>query len=84
MNNYQIKILNIESHLVLVYNHSALYQTSRDIGKSIFHYIYKHFKLGENKYISEETKCVMEYLNDSRHIEDNNLTERLKKNYINF
>jgi len=40
------KILNIENHFALVYNHSALYQTSRDIGKSIFHYIYKHFKIG--------------------------------------
>lgn len=43
------RVTALEKHVVLLTNHMTLFQTSRDIGKSIFHYLYKHFNLKDGK-----------------------------------
>ena len=78
------KIHDIEKHLILMHNQSALYQTSRDIGKSIFHYLYLYWHLGEVKPLNEEMVIVLNNLTNNNNIQDSSLNDDLKKKLIKF
>ena len=75
------RVTALENHVVLLTNHMTLFQTSRDIGKSIFHYLYKHFNLKDAKSLSDETEKVMDYIGSDVNAEkvDELLDEESKK-----
>ena len=54
----------LEKHQVLLYNQMALYQNSRDNGKSIFYYLYKYFELNGKTKLFDKTKEVFNYLEE--------------------
>ena len=66
----------LEQHQVLLFNQIALYQNSRDNGKSIFYYLYKYFNLGTETNIFERTKQVFNYLENN--INDEKISDSQK------
>ena len=66
----------LEKHQVLLFNQIALYQNSRDNGKSIFYYLYKYFNLGTETNIFERTKQVFNYLENN--INDEKISDSQK------
>ena len=56
----------LEKHQVLLYNQMALYQTSRDNGKSIFFYLYQYFELNGKEKLFDKTKEVFNYLEEKK------------------
>lgn len=80
------RVTALENHVVLLTNHMTLFQTSRDIGKSIFHYLYKHFNLKDTNSLSDETEKVMDYIGSDVNAEkvDELLDEESKKKLNKF
>ena len=80
------RLTALENHVVLIANHLTLLQTSRDIGKSIFHYLYEHFNLKDAKGLSDETEKVMDFLGSDISAEkvDELLNEESKKTLSKF
>ena len=66
----------LAKHKALLYNKTALYQTSRDNCKSIFFYLYKYFDLSGDSNQFNKTKKIFKYLNSK---EETGKLTKLKK-----
>ena len=64
LSKLSVRVSVLEEHAVLFYNQIALYQNSRDDGKSIFYYLYKYFGLTDDDNLFHKTKRVLKYLNE--------------------
>ena len=76
----QQKVDLLEKHQVLLYNQIALYQTSRDNGKSIFFYLYQYFELSGDKNQFDKTKKIFEYLDSAENTDKMTQTQKFALN----
>ena len=76
--NFSERIEILEKHQLLLYHQSALYQNSRDITKSIFHYLYKYFGFNEHDSYFQKIGVVIEYLEKKGDIENLSKEKKFK------
>lgn len=76
----QQRIDLLEKHQALLYNQIALYQTSRDNGKSIFFYLYKYFELNGDRNLFDKTKKIFQYLDSKDKTDKLTQTQKIALN----
>ena len=70
----------LEKNQAQLYNQFALYQTSRDNGKSIFFYLYKYFELSGDSNQFDKTKKIFQYLDSKEETDKLNETQKIALN----